>query len=203
MANETATNPNVDDADRVVVQVGPPAGTHDCEICGQTHTADNIGLSDCVLAVAIQRDEARAEFSRVKKQLATLVDYVLVHAPEDMQPGLNAAAIAIAWHKELRQYRDANRLKVDRGKCRNLANAPATAAPTANEPDWRGRLRQCATILELIEDMPPRAEEFAASVAEGVENVQEWISEAKTVTTGQCRALDNWQRGVERWLEND
>lgn len=69
------------------------------------------------------------------------------------------------------------------------------------EPEWKRRLDQCEEILGKIDELPERAEDFAASVQEKVEDIARWIEDSEKVTEAQCVALDNIQAGVEAWLQ--
>lgn len=65
----------------------------------------------------------------------------------------------------------------------------------------RGKLclQLCNEILELLPDLPERAEEFADSVEEKVLGIKKW-AEIDCVTEKQVRSLENMKGGVERWL---
>lgn len=60
----------------------------------------------------------------------------------------------------------------------------------------------CEEILDSIGDLPERAEDFASSVSEKVESIQEWIEENDHVTEAQMDALENMKSGVERWMSS-
>lgn len=78
---------------------------------------------------------------------------------------------------------------------------PAPPAPRPQRPEWAHRMDQCEEILAAIDDLPERAADFAASVKEKVESIRDWIEAQETVTSAQCAALDNMERGVHAWLE--
>lgn len=61
-------------------------------------------------------------------------------------------------------------------------------------------IEQCENILELLDDLPERAEDFADSVREKVESIKGWIEENDHVTDGQINALDNMEGAVLRWI---
>jgi hypothetical protein len=69
------------------------------------------------------------------------------------------------------------------------------------KPEWRVRLDQCDTIIDLLESLPGRAEDFATSASETVHDIEEWIEKNHDVTPRQCDALDNIKAGAERWQE--
>jgi len=78
---------------------------------------------------------------------------------------------------------------------------PSPPKPPPQRPEWAHRLDQCDEILSAIDDLPDRAADFAASVQEKVESIRDWIEAQETVTSAQCAALDNMERGVHAWLE--
>lgn len=61
-------------------------------------------------------------------------------------------------------------------------------------------IEQCDNILELIEELPDRAEDFGDSIRTKVESMREWIVEHDHVTEAQQQSLDNMENGVLRWL---
>lgn len=67
------------------------------------------------------------------------------------------------------------------------------------KPEWRLRLDQCDEIMDLLDELPERAEEFATSAMETVQDIAAWIQENRAITPRQCAALDNIQSGAERW----
>ena len=68
------------------------------------------------------------------------------------------------------------------------------------KPEWRKRLDQCDEIMDLLDELPERAEDFAAGAGETVHDIAEWIQEHQEVTPKQAAALDNIQAGAERWI---
>jgi hypothetical protein len=62
-------------------------------------------------------------------------------------------------------------------------------------------LELCSEILGLLDDLPDRAEDFAASVEEKVQSMQEWIEEHGDCTANMGTALENMHAGVLRWLD--
>jgi hypothetical protein len=64
---------------------------------------------------------------------------------------------------------------------------------------WQDALKQCDTIIELLDDVPAEGEDFADSVREKTESIRDWIERNKEVTSKQQQALDNMQAGAERW----
>ena len=69
-------------------------------------------------------------------------------------------------------------------------------------------LQQIKGIVEAIDGISDETRErdddgFLEDVRENVLGVAETIRRLDTVTANQQRALDNWEAGVQRWVEND
>lgn len=58
----------------------------------------------------------------------------------------------------------------------------------------------CNTILELLDDLPEKAEDFAESVRIKVLGIHQCIEDFDNVTLGQSQALENMLEGVKKWL---
>lgn len=58
----------------------------------------------------------------------------------------------------------------------------------------------CDDILNMLYELPEKANDFAEEVKEKVESMKDWIEENDTVTDAQIVALNNIKRGVEKWL---
>lgn len=58
----------------------------------------------------------------------------------------------------------------------------------------------CKSLLEKVDELPERAEEFADSVRDKTENIQQWMEENDHATDAQITALENMESGVDRWL---
>ncbi len=122
----------------------------------------------------------------VHPTLAKLVAY-LSACPDEIRAGENAADVAIRWHKELVTLRD------------KVAELETAKGEYESDSEWRDRLDQCQEILDLLDDLPERADDFVQSAGEKVRDIAKWIEKEEHVTEGQCRALDNIQAGAERW----
>lgn len=59
---------------------------------------------------------------------------------------------------------------------------------------------QCDAILENIDELPERAEEFGESVRQKVESMKMWIEENDYVTEKIQNSLNNMEEAVLRWL---
>ena len=76
---------------------------------------------------------------------------------------------------------------------------------TAGDSHSHGRdteetIAWCESIIDLIDELPERAYEFAESVGEKVRSIMETIEESGRVTEGQITALENIESGVSRWF---
>jgi hypothetical protein len=60
----------------------------------------------------------------------------------------------------------------------------------------------CKELIKDANDLPERAEDFAHSVVEKVESMEEWIDTNSKVTEPMAEALRNMRSGVDKWLEN-
>ncbi len=61
----------------------------------------------------------------------------------------------------------------------------------------------CEEILGKLDDLPDEAEEFASSVGEKTESIQNYIERYGRVSPKQKTALENMLEGVDRWLERE
>ena len=73
----------------------------------------------------------------------------------------------------------------------------STVDDLANDPDEA--IAFCARLLEDLEDLPERAEGFAADVSSKVESIQEWIDANSNCTERMAESLLNMRRGTDRW----
>lgn len=55
-------------------------------------------------------------------------------------------------------------------------------------------------ILEMIDELPSRAQDFGESAADTVRSIMESIESRGFATQGQAVALGNIQSGVEKWF---
>jgi hypothetical protein len=78
-----------------------------------------------------------------------------------------------------------------------------TPPPGGRHPeyDWEEALDLGHSILDDLEELPERAEDFAASVEEKVRDILATIELGQHCTPGQWQALENLAAGVRRWLE--
>ena len=68
------------------------------------------------------------------------------------------------------------------------------------EKDYKAALGLCTEILDLLPELPERAESFSASVEEKVLSMKERIEETKTVSPKMLSALENMKAGAEKWM---
>lgn len=118
--------------------------------------------------------------------LARLVAY-LSACPDEVRAGETAADVAIRWHKELVTLRD------------KVAELETAKVEYETDTEWRDRLDQCQAILDLLDDLPERADDFVQSAGEKVRDIAKWVETNQHVTEKQAAALDNIEAGAERW----
>lgn len=146
-----------------------------------------------------------AETVTKAERYAKLVNYLANECPHEIRDGETAAETAIRWHKELtalREMRVQKSAAVAGGKG-GKPQRDKSADDTEHElrTEWESRLEQCQELLDMLDDLPDRAADFAESVREKTQSIAEWIEENEHVTAAQCEALDNMQSGAERWLQ--
>lgn len=125
-------------------------------------------------------------------QLATLTklaEYIQAHAGPDVRPGESPADTAIRWHQELTHIRN---MRVQRTMAEGVQK---------KQPEWRTRIDQCEAVIARLDELPERAEDFAEGVRETLEGIVIGIRERREVTAAQCVAIDNIERGVEKWIK--
>lgn len=66
--------------------------------------------------------------------------------------------------------------------------------------DWQNFVDQCENVLQDIDDIPERGEDFAESVREKVEGMMYSAKDRQSVTDNMADALENIADGVSRWL---
>ncbi len=67
---------------------------------------------------------------------------------------------------------------------------------------WQDAKETADQILEMVDELPEAAEEFATSIEEKTQSIRAWISEHEHTTDNQINALDNMHRGAEKWLQD-
>lgn len=63
--------------------------------------------------------------------------------------------------------------------------------------------RRAEHLLDKLEDLPSRADEFAEGIEEKVKSMREWVGKNKHVTDNMENALTNMTAGVRKWLPDD
>jgi hypothetical protein len=69
-----------------------------------------------------------------------------------------------------------------------------------DECGWETVLEEIQEALDQIPDLPERAEDFGAGVAETLESIMATVSEKSHVTPKQEAAVSNMAAGIGRWL---
>ena len=70
------------------------------------------------------------------------------------------------------------------------------------EIDWEYAVALCDDVLEPIDDLPERAEEFAEGVREKVASIKETIKLSERVSPAQVNAIRNMEAGIRKWLDH-
>lgn len=83
--------------------------------------------------------------------------------------------------------------------CR-LALAFDETSEVAMITDWHEAVEFCEALLEDIDDLPAKADDFVESVRPKVEGIRDWVTDMRHVTEKQITALENIQKGVDKWL---
>ena len=82
----------------------------------------------------------------------------------------------------------------------NAMGSPVSKTPIANIEDWEDALELCEGIIEKIDELPDRAQEFGESVGEKIRSISETIEQQERVSDRQLAAIQNMGRGVDKWL---
>ena len=67
--------------------------------------------------------------------------------------------------------------------------------------DWEDALEEITEALGDLVELPERAEEFACSVQEKLQDIGCWIGDNQHVTDGQLAAISNMRSGIDRWMK--
>lgn len=74
-------------------------------------------------------------------------------------------------------------------------------------PDTAEALAQCTRIKKKIEDAPSHIADKAYAFFEDIDRkateIAQTIQSLKRVSPAQKKALDAWEGGVDKWLDND
>jgi hypothetical protein len=74
----------------------------------------------------------------------------------------------------------------------------ATEADLTADPDEA--IAFCRQLIEDLEELPERAEDFVAGVQPKVESMEEWIDTNSACTERMAEALLNMRRGTDKWM---
>lgn len=140
-----------------------------------------------------------AETVTKAERYAKLVNYLANECPHEIRESETAAETAIRWHKELTALREM-RVQKSAAVAGSKGDKPQRDK-SADDTEWQARLDQCQELLDMLDDLPDRAADFAESVREKTQSIAEWIEENEHVTQAQCEALNNMESGAERWLQ--
>jgi len=69
----------------------------------------------------------------------------------------------------------------------------------APDPSWEEFVEDAEKLLDGLDDLPERAEDFAEGVRERLEGMIEWARDNEHATEKMWSALYNMQDGVARW----
>ena len=79
-----------------------------------------------------------------------------------------------------------------------LAGPPSSASIIVAE-EWEEFVGEGQDLLSALDDLPERAEDFAASAREKLEGMIEWAKEHRHVTERMQSALSGISGGIDRW----
>ena len=65
--------------------------------------------------------------------------------------------------------------------------------------DWKTEIERAQRLISDAADLLSRAEDFASGVTERLEGMVEWMEANEHVTEKMIEAMDNIERGIERW----
>lgn len=73
---------------------------------------------------------------------------------------------------------------------------------TKDKAEFKDAVKLCDEILASLADLPDSetAQNFSESVESKVTDMKQWIEENETVTEKQMSALENMNRGVQKWI---
>ena len=72
-----------------------------------------------------------------------------------------------------------------------------------DECDWGSYDSKIDEVIEKIEDLPEKAEDFGQSAMQTLEGIQGWITSNEHITDAQMSAVDNIAQGVEKWFHDE
>lgn len=78
----------------------------------------------------------------------------------------------------------------------------AKALSGGDDLDWEASLELADETLDMLDELPDEADDFATSVREKCENMKRWIESRGRVTAKMVVAIENMHRGARRWLES-
>lgn len=84
-------------------------------------------------------------------------------------------------------------------KCTRRLNS---RRPVPLQQESEDFLAFCDEVIEDIDKLPTRADEFAESVREKVRGIANTVAERGEVTLAQRQAVENMHAAVRRWLDH-
>jgi hypothetical protein len=63
-------------------------------------------------------------------------------------------------------------------------------------------LEDSLSLLNMLENLPEKAGDFASGVREKLESIRLWVQDHDKVTPKMLTSLQNMQRGAERWVKH-
>lgn len=70
-----------------------------------------------------------------------------------------------------------------------------------DECEWKEWLETIRGAISDAADLPERAEDFADSVTEKLEDIEAWVEENEHITDGQTSAVSNMEAAIGRWMK--
>jgi hypothetical protein len=85
------------------------------------------------------------------------------------------------------------------------ARAKKSARRTERAPEMTARqfVNRCRAVLEKADELPDRAGDFQEGVTERLQSMADWAEENSKVTDKMIEAVNNIERGINRWLERE
>lgn len=82
------------------------------------------------------------------------------------------------------------------------AATPERVRESTGDDDADATLEEIEAALELVDDLPDRAQEFGESVSEKLRAIAETIERTGEVTERQQTAIDNMSAGIRKWMRD-
>lgn len=86
------------------------------------------------------------------------------------------------------------------GRARSKSRARAEGGGSVAAMPVEAFVKRCTAVLDLLEELPERAQDFVMSCTERLQDMQNWAEEHGHVTARMLETVGNIQSGAERWL---